>query len=100
MKRNKLRIHLDAQLEIEEAFERYRQEGIRIAAPFLDQIARSFDRILANPKLYPPYTRNTRRRILGSFPYSVIYQERDETILIVAVAHAKRREGNWRKRTR
>jgi len=43
-------------------------------------------------------TRNTRRRVLHSFPYSVIYQEKQDVILIVAVAHAKRREGYWAKR--
>jgi hypothetical protein len=36
--------------------------------------------------------------VLAKFPYSVIYKEKDEVILIVAVAHAKRRPGYWRGR--
>lgn len=93
-----IRIRPETELEIEEAFERYRQESARIADRFLTEIGASLKKIRRNPRLYPPYTRNTRRRILGSFPYSVIYQEKQNTILIVAIAHAKRHEGYWAKR--
>jgi toxin ParE1/3/4 len=48
--------------------------------------------------MYPMSTRNTRRRVLHTFPYLVIYQEKVDVILVVAVAHAKRREGYWAKR--
>jgi hypothetical protein len=36
--------------------------------------------------------------VLSGFPYSVIFQLEDDIILVVAVAHAKRRPGYWRKR--
>jgi plasmid stabilization system protein ParE len=55
-------------------------------------------KIQRDPQLYSAYTKNTRRRVLGSSPFSVIYLEKEETILIVAIAHAKRREGYWTKR--
>jgi toxin ParE2 len=100
MSPRKLRIHSQAELEIEEAFEWYRRENPRIADQFLSEIGLSIKRILSNPKLYPPYTENTRRRVLGSFPYSVVYVMNEETILIVSVAHARRREGYWSKRMR
>lgn len=100
MRSKPIRIRPEAELEIEEAVERYRQESPRIADRFLMDIDASFKKIRTSPKLYPPYTRSTRRRILGSFPYSVIYQEKQDVILIVAVAHAKRREGYWGQRVR
>jgi hypothetical protein len=49
--------------------------------------------IAAQPQLFPPYTKNTNRRVLSGFPYSVIFQEKDDIILVFAVAHAKRRPG-------
>src|SRR6266567_5315408 len=100
MSSKQIRVRSEAQLEIEEAFEHYRQESPRIADRFLTEIGVSLRKIRSNPKLYPPYTKNTRRRVLGSFPFSVIYQEKVDIILIVAVAHAKRREGYWTKRTK
>jgi hypothetical protein len=54
--------------------------------------------IAAHPQLYSIYTKNTRRRVLEKFPYSVIFQEKEEVILVAAVAHAKRRPGYWRGR--
>lgn len=93
-----IRLRPEAELEIEEAFDYYLGESPRIAGRFLDEIASSLKKIQRDPQLYPTYTKNTRRRVLGSFPFSVIYQEREEIILIVAIAHAKRREGYWTKR--
>ena len=93
-----IRLRPEAELEIEEAFEFYSRESPRIAEQFLNEIDASFKKIQNAPELYPRYTKNTRRRVLGSFPFSVIYQEKEEVILVVAIAHAKRREGYWTKR--
>jgi plasmid stabilization system protein ParE len=93
-----IRLRLEAELEIEDAFERYREESKSLADRFLDDIDLSLRNIRSAPRLYPPYTHKTRRRVLGSFPFSVIYQEKEDVILIVAIAHAKRREGYWAKR--
>ena len=98
MKQKPVRIRSEAQAEIEEAFEGYRKESRELAVRFLDEIGTSLDLIRLHPSLYPISTKNTRRRILRSFPYSVIYQEKDDVILIIAVAHAKRRPGYWKKR--
>ena len=98
MKRRRLRIHSQAQQEIEEAFDWYFKRSPEAAGAFLDEIDASLAQIASRPQLYPAYTRNTRRRILASFPYSVIFQEKDDVILVVAVAHAKRRPGYWRGR--
>ena len=68
-----IRLRSEAELEIEEAFEFYRRESPRIADRFLDEIDASFEKIQNDPQLYPRYTKSTRRRVLGSFPFSIIY---------------------------
>ncbi len=93
-----IRLRSETEQEIEDAFEYYRRQSPDAAVRFLNAITQSIRKIQNNPRLYPSYTKNTRRRILGSFPFSVIYQEKEEVILIVAIAHAKRREGYWMKR--
>ena len=98
MKRKRLRIHSQAQEEINEAFDWYFKRSPGAAEAFLTEVGASMAQIAAHPQLYPPYTKNTRRRVLPEFPYSVIFQEKDDIILVVAVAHAKRRPGYWRKR--
>ena len=42
--------------------------------------------------------RPVRRRLLKAFPYAMIYEVRDTEILVVAVAHNRRKPGYWRKR--
>lgn len=98
MNRKPLRIRSEAQEEINSAFEWYFQRSPAAAEAFLTEIGASLEQIVSHPQLYPAYTKNTRRRILERFPYSVIFQEKDDVILVIAIAHAKRRAGYWRRR--
>jgi plasmid stabilization system protein ParE len=51
--------------------------------------------IQKNPQLGTPYRRGTRKWRVPKFPYRVIYRDESERILIIAIAHDKRREGYW-----
>ncbi len=93
-----IRIQSEAQEEINQAFDWYFERSPAAADAFLTEIGASLSQIVSHPQHCPIYTKSTRRRVLSRFPYSVIFQEKDETILIVAVAHAKRRPGYWRGR--
>jgi len=93
-----VRFRVEAQEEIKLAFDWYFQRSPRAADAFLAEIGASLAQIVSNPQLYPQYTKNTRRRVLERFPYSVVFQERDDIILVVAIAHAKRRFDYWRGR--
>ena len=44
--------------------------------------------------------RDVRRKLLEGFPYSMIYEVREQEILILAVSHTSRRPGYWQARTR
>jgi plasmid stabilization system protein ParE len=98
MKQKRIRIHSQAQQEIDQAFEWYFKRSPKAADQFLTEIGASFTQIALHPQLYPLYTEHTQRRVLTKFPYSVIFQEKDEIILILVIAHAKRRPGYWRHR--
>jgi len=98
VKQKKIRIQSEAQEEINRAFEWYFERSPDAAEALLTEIDASFAQIAAHPQQCPVYTKNTRRRVLSRFPYSVIFQDKDEVILVIAVAHAKRRPGYWRAR--
>jgi len=55
--------------------------------------------IVESPHRFAPIEDNIRRALLQSYPYAVIYREADKEVLILAIAHGKRRPGYWRKRT-
>jgi plasmid stabilization system protein ParE len=98
MTRKRLRIQSQAQQEINEAFDWYFKRSPEAADAFLTEIGASFAQIASHPRRYLAFTKNTRRRVLANFPYSVIFLEKDDVILVVAIAHAKRRPGYWRER--
>jgi len=98
MRSKRLRIRSEAWQEIAEAFEWYLARSTEAAGAFLDEIEESLRLIVSHPRLYPAYTANTRRRVLERFPYSVVYREKDDVLLVIAVAHVKRRPGYWKRR--
>jgi plasmid stabilization system protein ParE len=61
-----------------------------------DAVQDAPDRSPFVPKV--PRHLEVRRHVLQDFPYSLVYVELTNEILIVAVAHAKRRPGYWRNR--
>jgi len=92
------RIRSEAREEIDTAFDWYYRRSPEAAYAFLAEIIASLAQIASHPQLYPSFTKNTHRRILERFPYSVIFQEREDDILVVALAHAKRRPNYWTHR--
>ena len=65
---------------------------------FLDDVERAIDDIRENPRIGAPIGREFRRAILRHFPFTIVYAERDDEIVIVAIAHDRRRPGYWRGR--
>lgn len=93
-----LRLHPQARLEVEQAFDWYFERSTNAAGRFLDAVDSAFRQIVQNPERYPAYTQKTRRFVLDEFPYAAIYQVQDEVVLVLAMAHAKRRPRYWHKR--
>ncbi len=87
------------QYDIEDAYAWYLQSSEIAANNFLSTVAIYLERISRRPQSFALYTRRTRRCVVSKFPYSVIFQEQAISILILAVAHAKRHPSYWKKRT-
>ncbi len=76
-----------------------RREGLGLE--FLNEVQRTIASILAHPQSGPAVSPNIRRRIVSRFPFGVLYAiegKKDKKIVIVAVAHLKRRPGYWKER--
>ena len=57
--------------------------------------------IRRNPEAWPVWRRaDVRQRVLRRYPYSIFYVTEAGVIVIVAVAHHKRRPGYWLSRLR
>lgn len=76
----------------------YEAELSGLGLEFLDDVQRVVDALREYPKFGQAVGRGLRRALLRRFPFSLIYSEQPDAILVVAVAHQKRRPGYWRER--
>jgi toxin ParE1/3/4 len=101
----RLIIEEGAEVEFEEAAERYDAEDPAVANRFVDAVLAVIGSVHRSPGEWPlaptvPDRFGVRRRLVPGFPYSVVYKELETAIWIVAVAHGKRRPAYWGTRMR
>ena len=87
-----------AQIELDEAIEYYNYEATGLGDAFLNEVLNTLDRIGEFPEAWHPSSELTRRSQTRRFPYGVIYQIRDQEILVVAVANLHRKPDYWKDR--
>lgn len=87
-----------AQHELDDAIEYYNYELSGLGDAFLTEALNALDRIAKFPEAWPPCSERTKRCQTRRFPYGIIYQVKDNEILVVAVAHLHRKPGYWKDR--
>ncbi len=87
-----------AQIELDEAFSWYEEQAIGLGYEFLDEFDQSVRLIASFPKLFEQIEEGVRRCLVNRFPYSIIYGIDGEVIVIIAVAHLKRKPNYWTER--
>lgn len=90
--------HPEAEEELEEAQKWYEERSFLAASAFLYEVSIAIRRLSEAPLRYPRGEHGTRRVSLERFPFTIFYRTRDEEIVIVAVAHQKRRPNYWATR--
>ena len=82
-----------------EAAKWYAARNLVAATAFEIEIRRAFSEIAEAPERWLAHVEGTRRFLLQRFPYEIVYRVQGSRVLVVAVAHCKRRPGYWRERT-
>ncbi len=87
-------LHPEAELDVAKAIDFYvEQAGAKVAARFLDEFDRVAHLLLENPG-FGTLAKNGRRTFpLKVFPYSVVYRNLDNGLLILVVRHQRRKPG-------
>lgn len=90
--------HPEARIEFIEAIAYYEtcREGLGLR--FSREMYATINRVTLGPVAWPRISENTHRCLTRRFPYGVIYEIRDDDILIIAVAHLNREPFYWRGR--
>ncbi len=88
----------EALTEAEAAARWYAERSPAAGVGFDDEVEAAEAAIAAHPEAWPRFDHGTRRYLLRRYPFSIVYQFDVNRIVIVAVAHAKRRPGYWKHR--
>jgi len=76
----------------------YESRRAGLGGEFFDAVSATIALIEANPEIGSkrPADGDTRRVLLSRFPYEVVYRLKRDEIVIVAIAHLKRRPEYWK----
>lgn len=99
----KPRVLPDAEAEMLSAALWYEGQRSGLGEEFYYQILATIEAIGRDPERFPVYEASTdtcerHRALVKRFPYVVIYEIFDGSVLIVAIAHISRQAGYWRRR--
>jgi toxin ParE1/3/4 len=92
----RLRFHPEARIEALSSATWYRERSREAALTFTSAVTEAVQAIRERPEACAPWRHtNIRRRLLRRFPYSHFYVVENDLVVIMAVAHHKRRPGYW-----
>ncbi|MBI2393359.1 MAG: type II toxin-antitoxin system RelE/ParE family toxin [Deltaproteobacteria bacterium] len=95
-----VRFHPAARADLEAAVAWYDEQERGLGGALVEDVERAIAKIVARPDAWPlsEWDSRARKVVLSRFPYRVIYTISAAVIVIVAVAHQRRRPGYWRTR--
>lgn len=101
----KSRYHREAREELTAAAEWYEARRPGLGQDFLAEVEQALSSIHEHPERWPRWagveTRvPVRKFVLQRFPFAIPYLVHDESIVVLAIAHGRRRPGYWLSRLR
>jgi plasmid stabilization system protein ParE len=93
----RLRVAPEAEAEAGAAALWYETKRAGLGADFVATIDAALEGILAAPEAFPRWhpDRPFRRCVVARFPFVIFFIVSEQTVEVLAVAHAKRRPGYW-----
>lgn len=88
-----------AEIELDDAFVYYDEIYKGLGARFIDEIETALNRVKTNPMTWQKCSEYTHRCLLNRFPYSIVYQIRNDSILVVAIACNHQKPNYWIERS-
>ena len=87
-----------AKTEFDDAVKYYDEQRSGLGLNFGEEVEQTLERIAHYPDAWSRLSLRIRRCLVNRFPYSVIYENRGEIIIVVAIQHHHQRPESWRSR--
>ena len=100
----KIRYHREARAEYDAAAAWYEDRSPGVGDDFIDAVEHAEAAIAAMPRTWPKWPNldphiGARRYLLDGFPFSIAYLDRENEIVVLAIAHDRRRPRYWSERS-
>jgi len=93
-----VRFHSDAESEMVAAAAYYEAQQPDLGRRFLTAVQDAVNRVAVNPYLFPSVDLDVRRCITKTFPFGILFRDRPDAIVIMAVMHLHRDPDYWKTR--
>ena len=89
-----------ARREFLDAVQFYESQAPRLGQELTEEFESVLELLSSHPQLGAEHLEGTRRVLLRRYPFDVVYLIESDRILVVALAHHRRKPGYWRDRTK
>jgi len=80
----------EAEDDIQNSIDWYKEQKLELGNNFFLNIIEAFKIIAEGPYLFPKVYKQTRKKLIKSFPYAVYYLVENKEIKVIAILHFKR----------
>ena len=84
-----------AEAEIADAMDYYNAQYSGLGYEFAIEVKKSLNRILSFPSAWSIFSKKIRKSQINRFPYGILYEIREDTIIIFAVLNLKQNPEKW-----
>ncbi|MCL4456545.1 MAG: type II toxin-antitoxin system RelE/ParE family toxin [Nitrospirae bacterium] len=88
----------EAEQEMLEAAIYYESKSSGLGIDYLAEVERATKSVSDSPNTWSVVAGELRRRLVRRFPFGILYRIEPEEIVIIAVAHLRRKPGYWKER--
>ena len=86
-----LEVQSEAIIDIQNAFEWYEMRREGLGFEFIEEVENGFGKICQQPQFYTSISPDFRRFKIERFPYLIVYEIEDDTVIVNSVRHGSRK---------
>ncbi len=84
-----------AQHELNDTFESYEYQQENLGYDFIEETINTLKLIKTYPEVWSKSSNHTQRCLIKGFPYGILYQKVDSTILVIAIVNLRKKPTHW-----
>ena len=85
--------------DFDQSFDWYAERSAEAAIGFAVAVDDAIDRVLEDPSRFPTLSGSCAYCSLRRYPFRLVFRDEPNRLIVIAIAHAKRRPNFWQDRT-